>query len=181
MPTTTAGDRRIATISATVARAWPNRYDLIVFIAIGAIFVALVHGAKSMHRPLEGLAANPVSLDPLNLPQYALLTTMRMFAALGFSLLFTFLVAPLAAKSKKAERVIIPALDILQSVPVLGFLTFTVIFFMNLFPGSHLCDFYEPGVEHDVLLLSVAENRSARLGRNHDPSAAFAMAAILEA
>ena len=63
---------------------------------------------------------------------------MRMFAALGFSLLFTFLVAPLAAKSKKAERVIIPALDILQSVPVLGFLTFTVIFFMNLFPGGEL-------------------------------------------
>ncbi len=138
MPTKTAGDRRIATISATVARAWPNRYDLIVFIAIGALFVAIIHGAKSMHRPLEGLEANPVSLDPLNLPQYALLTTLRMFAALGFSLLFTFLVAPLAAKSKKAERVIIPALDILQSVPVLGFLTFTVVFFMGLFPGSQL-------------------------------------------
>ena len=57
---------------------------------------------------------------------------------MGFSLLFTFLVAPLAAKSKKAERVIIPALDILQSVPVLGFLTFTVVFFMSLFPGSQL-------------------------------------------
>jgi NitT/TauT family transport system permease protein len=138
MPTTTAGDRRIATISATVASAWPNRYDLIVFVAIGALFVAIIHGAQYMHRPLEGLAANPVSLDPRNLPQYALLTTMRMFAALGFSLLFTFLVAPLAAKSKKAERVIIPALDILQSVPVLGFLTFTVIFFMDLFPGGEL-------------------------------------------
>ncbi|MGA9546795.1 MAG: ABC transporter permease subunit [Rhodomicrobium sp.] len=138
MPTTSAGDRRIATISATVASAWPNRYDLIVFVAIGALFVAIIHGAQYMHRPLEGLAANPVSLDPRNLPQYALLTTMRMFAALGFSLLFTFLVAPLAAKSKKAERVIIPALDILQSVPVLGFLTFTVIFFMNLFPGGEL-------------------------------------------
>ena len=138
MPTTTAGDRRIATISATVASAWPNRYDLIVFVAIGALFVAIIHGAHYMHRPLEGLVANPVSLDPRNLPQYALLTTMRMFAALGFSLLFTFLVAPLAAKSKKAERVIIPALDILQSVPVLGFLTFTVIFFMNLFPGGEL-------------------------------------------
>ncbi|MGA9265093.1 MAG: ABC transporter permease subunit, partial [Rhodomicrobium sp.] len=138
MPTTSAGDRRIATISATVASAWPNRYDLIVFVAIGALFVAIIHGAQYMHRPLEGLAANPVSLDPRNLPQYALLTTMRMFAALGFSLLFTFLVAPLAAKSKKAERFIIPALDILQSVPVLGFLTFTVIFFMNLFPGGEL-------------------------------------------
>src|SRR5208337_1052375 len=138
MATSSAGSRRIATISATVASAWPNRYDVIVFLAVGALFVAVAHGAKSMHRPLEGLEVNPVSLDPANLPQYALLTTLRMFAALGFSLLFTFIVAPLAAKSKKAERVIIPALDILQSVPVLGFLTFTVVFFMSLFPGSEL-------------------------------------------
>ena len=135
MPTF-AGGRRIANISATVARAWPNRYDVVVFLALGALLVAVAHGAKSMHRPLEGLEASQVSLDPQNLPQYALLTTLRMFAALGFSLLFTFIVAPLAAKSKKAERVIIPALDILQSVPVLGFLTFTVVFFLNLFPGS---------------------------------------------
>ncbi len=138
MATPTAGSRRIATISATVASAWPNRYDAIVFFAVGALLVGIAHAAKSMHQPLAGLEIQPVSLDPRNLPQYALLTTLRMFAALGFSLLFTFLVAPLAAKSKKAERVIIPALDILQSVPVLGFLTFTVIFFMNLFPGSEL-------------------------------------------
>ena len=61
-----------------------------------------------------------------------------MFAAIVASLLFTFVVATLAAKSRKAELVIIPALDILQSVPVLGFLTFTVVFFMGLFPGSEL-------------------------------------------
>jgi NitT/TauT family transport system permease protein len=137
-PPSSAGERRIATISATVASAWPNRYDVIVFLAVGALFVAVAHGAKSMHQPLEGLELNPVSLDLRHLPQYALLTTLRMFAALGLSLLFTFLVAPLAAKSKKAERVIIPALDILQSVPVLGFLTFTVVFFLGLFPGSQL-------------------------------------------
>ena len=129
-----ARTRRSSNISATVASAWPNRYDAIVFIAVGALFVAIAHGANSMRQPLGGIS--PVSLDPRNLPQYALLTTLRMFAALGFSLLFTFIVAPLAAKSKKAERVIIPALDILQSVPVLGFLTFTVVFFMGLFPGS---------------------------------------------
>src|SRR5262249_42651465 len=65
-------------------------------------------------------------------------TTMRMFAALAASLIFTFVVATLAAKSRKAELVIIPALDILQSVPILGFLTFTVTYFMNLFPGREL-------------------------------------------
>jgi NitT/TauT family transport system permease protein len=59
-----------------------------------------------------------------------------MFAAIIVSLLFTFVVATLAAKSRTAELVIIPALDILQSVPVLGFLTFTVVFFLRLFPGS---------------------------------------------
>jgi len=133
-----AGNRRVANISATVAQAWPNRYDILVFLALGAVIVGMAHGAKTMQQPLTGLQANPVSLDPANLPQYALLTTLRMFAALGVSLLFTFIVAPLAAKSRKAERVIIPALDILQSVPVLGFLTFTVIFFLNLFPGSQI-------------------------------------------
>jgi len=61
-----------------------------------------------------------------------------MFAAIFASLAFTFIVATLAAKSRKAELVIVPALDILQSVPVLGFLTFTVAFFLRLFPGSQL-------------------------------------------
>jgi NitT/TauT family transport system permease protein len=131
-------NRRITTISASVAKAWPNRYDVVVFLALAAGFVLVAHGAKGMRQPLDALAGQPISLDIVYLPYYALLTTLRMFAALGFSLLFTFLVAPLAAKSAKAERVIVPALDILQSVPVLGFLTFTVVFFMSLFPGSQL-------------------------------------------
>ena len=80
----------------------------------------------------------PVSLDPANLPEYALRTILRMLVAIVFSLLFTFLYGALAAKSRRAEMVLIPLLDILQSVPILGFLTFTVIFFMGLFPGRVL-------------------------------------------
>src|SRR5580693_2751738 len=116
----------------------PNLYDVVIFIFIAAAFVALAHGAREMGAPLTALDIAPVTLDPANLPEYALRTTLRMFAAILASLLFTFVVAPLAAKSRKAELVIIPALDILQSVPVLGFLTFTVTFFMGLFPGSQL-------------------------------------------
>ncbi|HEY6258978.1 MAG TPA: sulfonate ABC transporter permease, partial [Xanthobacteraceae bacterium] len=116
----------------------PNAYDGVVFILIAGLFVAIVHGAHEMRAPLSTLDIAPVTLDPRNLPEYALRTTMRMFAAIFASLLFTFIVATLAAKSRKAELVIIPALDILQSVPVLGFLTFTVVFFMGLFPGSEL-------------------------------------------
>jgi len=116
----------------------PNIYDGIVFILIAGLFVAIVHGARELNAPLSTLDIAPVTLDPRNLPEYALRTTIRMFVAVFFSLLFTFIFATLAAKSRKAELVIIPALDILQSVPVLGFLTFTVVFFMRLFPGSEL-------------------------------------------
>jgi NitT/TauT family transport system permease protein len=120
---------------AAVAPSWA---DLIAFVALAALAIAVVRGAHEMGAPLSALQARPVTLDPMRLPEYALLTTLRMFAALGASLLFTFAVATLAAKSRLAEMVIIPALDILQSVPVLGFLTFTVTFFMGLFPGREL-------------------------------------------
>jgi NitT/TauT family transport system permease protein len=116
----------------------PNLYDLAIFILIGGLFVVVAHGARGMVAPAAWLASDPVGLDPANLPDYALRTTLRMFAAILASLLFTFVVATLAAKSKRAELVIIPALDILQSVPVLGFLTFTVVFFVGLFPQSQL-------------------------------------------
>ncbi len=79
-----------------------------------------------------------ISLDYWNLPYYALRTALRMFAALFFSLVFTFTYATLAAKSRRWEMVLIPVLDILQSVPILGFLSFTVTFFLGLFPGNTL-------------------------------------------
>jgi NitT/TauT family transport system permease protein len=116
----------------------PNASDLVAFALLIAIFVAVFHGAHEMRAPLAELEVAPVRLDPSLLPDYALRTTLRMFAAMAASLLFTFTVATLAAKSRKAELIIIPALDILQSVPVLGFLTFTVVFFLRLFPGSQL-------------------------------------------
>ncbi|WP_228279140.1 hypothetical protein, partial [Acinetobacter baumannii] len=68
-----------------------------------------------MGAPLAQLRTAPVVLDPAMLPEYALRTTLRMFAALAASLVFTFVVATLAAKSRKAGLVIVPALDILQS------------------------------------------------------------------
>ncbi|OYX74037.1 MAG: sulfonate ABC transporter permease [Caulobacter sp. 32-67-35] len=116
----------------------PPWADLIIFLLLAAAAVLVFHGGEQMGAPLAQLKSAPVTLDPARLPEYALRTTLRMFAALGASLLFTFVVATLAAKSRKAELVIIPALDILQSVPVLGFLTFTVTLFMGLFPGKQL-------------------------------------------
>ncbi len=114
----------------------PSWADAIALLLLAGLAVLVVRGAEGVAQPLSRLQLDPVTLDPWNLPAYALRTTLRMFAALGASLLFTFVVATLAAKSKRAELIIVPALDILQSVPILGFLTFTVTFFMNLFPGQ---------------------------------------------
>ncbi|MBN9257243.1 MULTISPECIES: ABC transporter permease subunit [unclassified Mesorhizobium] len=119
-------------------RIAPNIYDLIAFAMLAALVMLLARGAADMRAPADLLSTSPVTLDIGNLPEYALRTTLRMFAAIIVSLIFTFVVATLAAKSRRAEMVIIPALDILQSVPVLGFLTFTVTFFLGLFPGSQL-------------------------------------------
>ena len=132
--------RRLQTVPAAVRRdsALPNLYDLIVFVALAALGILLAKGAAGIRAPISALEVSPISLDPAYLPGYALRSTLRMFAAIGASLLFTFVVGTLASKSRKAELVLIPALDILQSVPVLGFLTFTVVFFMGLFPGSQL-------------------------------------------
>ena len=89
-------------------------------------------------QPLADLTSSPPSLDPINLPAYAGRTTLRMLAAMVASLLFTFTYATWAAKSHRAELVLLPLLDILQSVPILGFLSVTVVFFMSLAPGRVL-------------------------------------------
>lgn len=98
----------------------------------------IFYGLEQMSQPLGVLDSSPLSLDLANLPEYTLRTTLRMFIALFASFVFTLIIATLAAKSRKAAMVILPALDILQSVPVLGFLTFTVVFFMGFFPGKQL-------------------------------------------
>ncbi len=79
-----------------------------------------------------------IDLNPLDLPYYAARSTLRMFIALFFSTVFTLLYGYIAANSARAARIMIPFLDILQSIPVLGFLSITVTGFIALFPGSLL-------------------------------------------
>ena len=113
----------------------PNIWDVVALILVTGAMVLIVYGGEQTAAPLSALDVTPVTLDPFHLPAYALRTTMRMLLAIVCSIIFTFIYAALAAKSRRAEMVLIPLLDILQSVPILGFLTFTVVFFMNLFPG----------------------------------------------
>jgi len=116
----------------------PNIWDVVALILVIGAMVLVVYGGEQTAGPLSALDIAPVSLDPSNLPAYALRTTLRMLLAIVCSIIFTFIYSALAAKSRRAEMVLIPLLDILQSVPILGFLTFTVVFFMNLFPGRVL-------------------------------------------
>ncbi|WP_158747188.1 ABC transporter permease subunit [Acidisphaera sp. L21] len=117
-------------------RRLPNLFDVAAIICIGGLIFAFASGARHTVAPLTAMDA--IHLDPSYLPGYALRTTLRMFAALACSLVFTFTYATWAAKSRRAGKVLVPVLDILQSVPIIGFLTFTVVFFMGLFPGRVL-------------------------------------------
>lgn len=124
----------------TFARAGrlPNRWDMVALICVFGALVVLAQTVRGTLAPLDAPEAVAIHLNPAYLPYYALRTTLRMFAALAASLLFAFVYAAAAAKSRRAALVMVPALDVLQSVPILGFLSFTVVFFMNLFPGQVL-------------------------------------------
>lgn len=113
--------------------------DVALLLGVLALIALVVWVGQGMFVAFQPPAVLPsVSLDPIHLPYYLLRSTLRMFIALFFSFVFTFVVGWVAARNPYAERVIIPALDVLQSVPVLGFLAATVTFFIALFPGSLL-------------------------------------------
>jgi NitT/TauT family transport system permease protein len=124
----------------SMAAGWrmPNLWDAAAFLCVIGALIAVGHVAGGTFAPIDAPGATEITLDPRNLPEYALRTTLRMFAALAASLLFTFTYGTAAAKSRRAALVLVPVLDVLQSVPILGFLTFTVVFFMSLFPGQVL-------------------------------------------
>ena len=114
----------------------PNLWDIIAFLLVMGLITLLAWGSRQMAVPYTPGQEIPLSLDPSCLPLYALRTVLRMVAALIFSLIFTFTYATLAAKSRRAEELLVPILDILQSVPILGFLSITVTGFIAMFPGS---------------------------------------------
>jgi len=129
------------------AVAWPGGFwhrqpanwrDLVALVMIVGIILLLGSGASQMVAPIAAAQPQEISLSPGALPNDALRTTMRMLAAMVASLLFTFAYGTAAAKSRRAEMVLIPLLDVLQSVPVLGYLSFTVVFFVSLFPNRVL-------------------------------------------
>ena len=132
------GNDRFYNMNREPIRRLINGWDLLLLVALIFVLFCLGRAGQQMATPYAIGQPLPISLDPTALPFYALRTVLRMFIALGFSLLFTFVVGTLAAKNRRAERVIVPMIDVLQSVPVLSFLAITVTGFIHLFPGSLL-------------------------------------------
>ena len=126
---------QIAPISVEKIVRMPFYWDVIAIVLVLGLLIFFAETSRGVMIPLEELQKNPISLDVSNLPGFAARTTLRMLAAMVLSLLFTFTYATWAAKSRRAEVILIPLLDILQSVPILGFISVTVIYFMSLAPG----------------------------------------------
>ena len=127
---------RLFSLTRTATYMRPNIWDIFGFLLLFGFLLMIVHGGRQTLESLATIHNQPISLDPLMLPGYVLRSVLRMLVAIICSTIFTFCYATLAAKSRRAEMILIPLLDILQSVPVLGFLSFTVIGFMALFPGQ---------------------------------------------
>jgi NitT/TauT family transport system permease protein len=112
----------------------PGGWDVLAFLLVIAFFVYCAQAAHGLSGSLAQLQAIPISLDPRALFGYSARTALRMLLAMGASLLFTFTYATLAAKSHRAEIILVPLLDFLQSAPILSF-SITLLFFLNLTPG----------------------------------------------
>ena len=127
------------------AQTWSVLTDFFLFAAGLSVFYAVLVLARTWFGPF-----NPhveISRDPSKLPLYAAYSLLRITVAYVLSLAFTLVYGYVAAYNPKAERIMIPLLDILQSIPVLSFLPAVMLAMVALFPHHQI------GVEMGAILL----------------------------
>jgi NitT/TauT family transport system permease protein len=110
--------------------------DLLVISLFAALLLGALNVEEEWKAPLKTSA--PIDLSPSVLPLYALYSLTRSWLAYGLSLIFTILIASWAFYDLRARRLILPALDVLQSIPVLGFLPGLVLALVGVFPHSNI-------------------------------------------
>jgi len=110
-------------------------FDLFLLLGVAGAMLGLTSLAGEWRtlRP-----AVHIDLSPSALPVYVFYSLSRGLLAYGCSLLFTLAYGYWAAKDRLAQRVLLPLLDILQSIPVLGFMPGIVLGLVSLFPGSNI-------------------------------------------
>lgn len=110
--------------------------DIAVLIGLGALVYMVIQGGAEWSGEYRQAVA--IDLSPWALPRYTMFSVFRNFVAYSISLAFTLVAGRLAAVNRRTESVLVPVLDILQSVPVLGFLPGLVLGLVALFPKSNL-------------------------------------------
>jgi len=125
-------------VSIEARRLLPSRWDLLAAVLVLGFLVAFAETSRFLVHPLSSITGHRLVLDPWDLPGYAVRTALRMLIAMGASLVFSFTYATWAAKNPRAGNLLVPLLDVLQSVPILSFLSITVIWFLSLSPGRVL-------------------------------------------
>ena len=119
--------------------------DIGVFVSVFAVIYGVYSIGHSWLGPVR--AESEISQDPRSLPLYALYSLVRILVAYALSLVFALAYGYVAAKSRRAEIILIPLLDILQSIPVLSFLPGVMLAMVALFPSRQL------GVELGSIIL----------------------------
>ncbi|MDE3114697.1 MAG: sulfonate ABC transporter permease, partial [Pseudomonadota bacterium] len=125
-------------VSINASRLMPGKWDVLAAFLVLGFIVLFADASRNLTEPLSRLTAEPLSLAPADLPGYAIRTALRMLIAMGVSLVFTFTYATWAAKSQRAGALLVPLLDILQSIPIMGFVSISVVPFLSLAPGRVL-------------------------------------------
>ena len=160
-------------VSIEARRLLPSRWDVLAALLVLGFIVLFADASRTLVEPLSSLTRQPLSLDPVNLPGYALRTAMRMLIALAVSLVFTLHLRDLGGQ-KPARRIAArsparhPAIgadsglhfDHGGVLPVAGAGT-------DFRRGTRgrVRDLHQPGLEHGLQLLPVAAHRAGRTGR----------------
>jgi NitT/TauT family transport system permease protein len=129
IPVRTA-DGRVAPVSPRTTSRW---VDVAIFAILGGFTYGLMRTATRWSAPLD--SGTKIDLGTVHLPLYAAYSTLRMSLAYVISLVFSLAYAKIAVASRSAERVMIPLLDILQSIPILSFMPAVVLGMAALIPG----------------------------------------------
>ena len=129
IPVRTA-DGRVAPVPPRTTSRW---VDVALFGILGGIAYGLMRTATRWSAPLD--SGTQIDLGAIHLPLYAAYSTLRMSLAYVISLVFSLAYAKIAVASRQAERVMIPLLDILQSIPILSFMPAVVLGLAALVPG----------------------------------------------
>jgi NitT/TauT family transport system permease protein len=109
--------------------------DVVLVLVVAGVLTAIIDVAEEWKAPFR--AETQIDLSFWKLPQYTLYSLVRGWVAMGLSFIFAILYASWAYYDRKARTVLLPALDILQSIPVLGFMPGLVLALVTLFPRSN--------------------------------------------